>query len=167
MLFRSNYIAGAPYFRAGFDTNGSFDPRVYTASAPAASSVLAGGVQPDGSCNVAQCAWTNPAAGEWGTTAPYLNGFRWRRKPSEAFNIGRNFRMGHEGKVVLNIRAEFQNIFNRTFLSVPSTANPNIAISTTTYNGQVINNAGFGSVATLNGAGATPRTGQIVARFTF
>ena len=112
-------------------------------------------------------AWTDAPGGQWSTSAPYYNNFRWQRQPSENMNFGRNFRMGPDGRYNLFVRAEFQNIFNRTFLSVPSTANPNIAISTTTYNGQVINNAGFGSVATLNGAGATPRTGQIVARFTF
>ena len=123
--------------------------------------------QPDGSCNVAQCAWTNPAAGEWGTTAPYLNGFRWRRKPSEAFNIGRNFRMGHEGKVVLNIRAEFQNIFNRMFYNAPSTANPFATVTTVVQRGMTIPTGGYGVVNTFNGAGSSPRTGTIVARVTF
>jgi hypothetical protein len=82
-------------------------------------------------------------------------------------SFGRNFRVGKEGKYNLQVRAEFQNIFNRLFLSMPSVANPNLPIQTTGYSGTTINGSGFGSLATLNGSGATPRSGQIVARFTF
>jgi hypothetical protein len=110
-------------------------------------------------------AWTDAPGGQWTTSAPYYNNFRWQRQPSENMNFGRNFRV--KERMNLFIRAEFTNIFNRTFLSAPSTANPNIAVSTTTYNGSILNNAGFGSVGTLNGAGAQPRQGTIVARFTF
>jgi hypothetical protein len=112
-------------------------------------------------------AWTDAPGGQWSASAPFYNDFRWQRQPSEAMNFGRNFRMGPEGKYLLFIRAEFQNIFNRTFLSMPQTGNPNLPISTTNYAGQVINNVGFGSVSTFNGAGSQPRAGQIVARFTF
>jgi hypothetical protein len=82
-------------------------------------------------------------------------------------SFARNFRVGKEGKYNLQIRGEFFNIFNRLYLSAPSLANPNTAITTTTYAGQVINNTGFGSIATLNGGGAQPRSGQAVVRFTF
>ncbi len=75
--------------------------------------------------------------------------------------------MGHEGKYVFSIRGEFFNVFNRLFLSMPSVANPVLPISTTNYGGQIINNTGFGSISTLNGAGSQPRSGQIVGRFTF
>ena len=111
-------------------------------------------------------AWTDAPGGQWSTSAPFYNDFRWQRQPSENLSFGRNFKMG-EGKYNLFVRAEFQNIFNRAFLSAPSIANPNIPIATTTYLGQAINNSGFGSIATLNGAGTQPRSGQIVARFTF
>jgi hypothetical protein len=112
-------------------------------------------------------AWTDAPAGQWTTSAPYYNNFRWQRQPAESMSFARNFRVGKEGKYVLQIRGEFFNIFNRLFLSAPSLANPNVAITTTTYAGQAINNTGFGSIATLNGGGATPRNGQAVVRFTF
>ncbi|MEO5923834.1 MAG: TonB-dependent receptor [Bryobacteraceae bacterium] len=112
-----------------------------------------------------KAAWTDAPGGQWSTSAPYYNNFRWQRQPSENMNFGRNFRV-KEG-MTLFIRAEFTNVFNRTFLSQPSSANPNTPVATTTYVGQVINNTGFGSISTLNGAGSTPRAGTIVARFTF
>ena len=112
-------------------------------------------------------AFTDAPAGTWSTSAPFYNNFRWQRQPAESLSLARNFRVGKEGKYNMQIRAEFQNIFNRLFLSMPSIANPNLPIVSTTYAGSALNSSGFGSVATLNGAGATPRSGQIVARFTF
>ncbi len=112
-------------------------------------------------------AWTDAPGGQWSSSAPYYNNFRWQRQPQEAMNFGRNFRFGPERRYNLFVRAEFQNIFNRTFLSTPSLANPNLPIATTNYVGTTINNSGFGSIATLNGAGTSPRSGQLVARFTF
>jgi hypothetical protein len=76
--------------------------------------------------------------------------------------------MGKEGKYNLQVRAEFQNIFNRVFYSAPG-VNGAAAISPTTKpvlsNG--VNIGGYGYIATVNGVGATPRSGQAVARFTF
>jgi len=110
-------------------------------------------------------AWTDAAPGTWTTSAPFYNNYRWQRQPAESMSFARNFRL-HEG-YNLQVRMEFQNIFNRTFLSVPSVANPNVAIATTSYVGTSINNTGFGTIATLNGAGAQPRSGQAVIRFSF
>jgi hypothetical protein len=73
---------------------------------------------------------------------------------------------------------EFQNIFNRTFYGAPGTiflgtsaiTNPTAPILKTNPfpNGQPgAYSGGFGYVATLNGFGATPRTGQLVARLQF
>ncbi len=108
-------------------------------------------------------AFVNPTGGQWGTSAPYYDYYRWQRQPGESMSLGRNFRIGKEGKDVLQIRAEFYNVFNRLFLSMPSTTNPQAAI--TVENG--INTAGYGTIATVNGAGAQPRNGQLVARFQF
>jgi hypothetical protein len=113
----------------------------------------------------------NPAAvvdapaGTWTTSAPYYNNYRWQRQPAESMSFARNFRI--KERMNLQVRMEFQNIFNRTFLSMPSVANPNSPIGTTTYVGQIINSSGYGTIATLNGAGATPRSGQAVIRFSF
>ena len=114
-----------------------------------------------------KAAWTDAPSGTWTTSAPYYNNYRWQRQPAESMSFARNFRMGKEGKQNLQVRMEFQNIFNRTFLSVPAVTNPNLAIGTIPYAGNNINASGFGSIATLNGAGATPRSGQGVIRFTF
>jgi hypothetical protein len=112
-------------------------------------------------------AWTDAAPGQFGVSAPFYNDYRWQRQPSEAMSFGRNFRMGKEGRYNLQVRAEFQNISNRLFLSAPSVgtanvANPNTPITLT--NGV---NTAYGYINTTNGAGAVPRSGQVVARFTF
>ena len=85
-----NFVPGSPFFREGFDPNGDFDPRQYNPATPTdanIASVLAGGQAANGSCPVATCAWSNPANGEWGGTAPYLEGFRWRRRPDAAVQL--------------------------------------------------------------------------------
>ena len=78
-------------------------------------------------------------------------------------SFARNFRMGKEGKYVLQVRGEFQNIFNRLYLPTPSLANP--AVLPVTAGG--INVSGYGTIATAGGAGYVPRNGQAVIRFQF
>jgi hypothetical protein len=77
--------------------------------------------------------------------------------------------MGKEGRFNFAIRAEFQNIFNRLFLSAPLTNSNGSAVSATLPLSSVggVNIGGYGFVSTLAGAGATPRQGQLVGRFTF
>jgi hypothetical protein len=119
-------------------------------------------------------------AGQFGTSAPYYNNFRWQRQPAESLSLGRTFGMGNEGRFKLDVRAEFFNIFNRLFLSSPSgvgqttqPAGPNPAATVVPTNG--ILTSGYGVVNTSNitlpgqipGNGSQPRTGQIVARFSF
>jgi hypothetical protein len=111
-------------------------------------------------------AWSELATGQWGVSAPFYNGYRWQRQPGEAMSLGRNFRMGHEGRYNLQVRAEFQNIFNRHFYMMPTvTGGITSPVSTT---GGVIN-GGYGTINTTTGtgAGAVPRSGQLVARLTF
>jgi hypothetical protein len=114
-------------------------------------------------------AWKDAAPGTFGTSAPYYEGYRWQRQPSEALSFGRNFRLAGENKVTFNVRAEFQNVFNRLFLSAPSVGGPvNVSPATfTTSNQQGQLTGGYGYVNWVNGAGARPRSGQIVARLTF
>jgi hypothetical protein len=113
-------------------------------------------------------AWTDAPAGTFGSTAPFSNDYRWQRQPQESMSFGRNFRMGAEKRMNLFIRAEFQNVMNRLFLSAPATGAGNLpGLNGLRQDGTGVNIGGFGSVATVNGIGTQPRTGQIVARFQF
>jgi hypothetical protein len=121
-------------------------------------------------------AWTDAAAGQFGVSAPFYSNYRWQRQPAEALSLGRNFRFGKEGQYNLQLRSEFQNIFNRHFLSAPSVGGQGgaffqsaslVSPATQVASAGGVNTSGYGTIATLAGAGATPRSGQIVARFTF
>jgi hypothetical protein len=117
-------------------------------------------------------AWTDAPGGTFGVSAPFYNNYRWQRQPGEALSFGRNFRLGKEGKYNFFIRAEFQNPFNRLFLSMPAagvasgaTGATNPSTPSSLVGG--VYNGGYGYLATIGGAGAQPRSGQIVGRFTF
>jgi hypothetical protein len=112
-------------------------------------------------------AWTDALPGQFGTAAGYYNNYRWQRQPSESLSLGRTFRMFREG-MSLNIRAEFNNIFNRTFLTTPARANSATPIGTNAATGVIT--SGYGYINLVPGAlgyAPAPRTGQIVARFQF
>ncbi|MBZ5576642.1 MAG: hypothetical protein LAP40_08810 [Acidobacteriia bacterium] len=117
-------------------------------------------------------AWTDPAAGTFTTSAMYYGDYRYERRPKETMSFGRLFRIRE--RVSLQIRAEFQNIFNRTQvpnpqMGVPGFGAPPISYATPlsktptgTYNG------GFGSIFTTPGnAVIGERSGLLVARFSF
>jgi len=115
-------------------------------------------------------AWSDVGPGQFGTSAPYIDGYRWQRQPSEAMSLGRIFPIAREGKVNLSLRIEFQNVFNRTFLSAPSASNPTALVQNTNrFPNNTVGalSSGFGFVNSVNGAGAQPRSGQIVAKFSF
>ncbi|MGD0133398.1 MAG: TonB-dependent receptor, partial [Bryobacteraceae bacterium] len=67
-------------------------------------------------------AWVEPPYGTFGTSAPYYNDFRWQRQPAESMSFGRIFRI--KERYQLQIRAEFQNIFNRLFYQAPADGAP-------------------------------------------
>ena len=105
-------------------------------------------------------AWAQPAAGQWGTSAAYYTDYRFQRRPVENLAVGRTFRMSE--RVNLNVRAEFNNIYNRTYLVNPVVNN---ALATQTApTGRPT--AGFGWVNTAS-VFNPPRNGTIVARFQF
>jgi hypothetical protein len=125
-------------------------------------------------------AWVDAPAGTFSSSAPYYGNYRWQRQPAESLSLGRTFGLGKEDRVKLDIRAEFFNVMNRLFLSSPSgvgqttqPGGPNPAATTVKTNGVLT--SGFGVVNTSNitlpgqipGNGSQPRTGQIVARFSF
>jgi hypothetical protein len=126
-------------------------------------------------------AWANPANGTFGpATGTYYTDFRSARRPQENFNIGRTFHFGQENRFGFQIRAEFVNIFNRTQIGNPSTTAPASAPSKNLA-GQYT--GGFGTInLTVSGPNtaptytqnavvgqlfALPRTGTLIARFTF
>src|SRR5579875_2697571 len=115
-------------------------------------------------------AWaTVPAGGVGPAIGTLYSDFRGPRRPIENANLGRNFRV--KEKYNLQIRVEFTNIFNRTFLPTPITSvAPPVPLTRNNLN-QLTN--GFGvmnvtaavnTVPTLNGAS---RSGTLIARFTF
>jgi hypothetical protein len=108
-------------------------------------------------------AWADPAGGTFGTSAAYYSDYRQQRRYMENMSVARNFRW-MEGRYTLQVRAEFANIFNRTFLNTPTSGN---ALTAQTRNAQTgLATAGFGFVNTGTTQSA-PRSGTLVARFTF
>ena len=109
-------------------------------------------------------AWTDPAPGQWGTSAPYYDDYRGRRRPQESLALGRLFKITE--RTSLSIRAEFTNVFNRTVF--PSPTSTNALAPQTRVNNSDPNSTATGGFGWLNTTLAgTPRQGQIVARFQF
>jgi hypothetical protein len=113
-------------------------------------------------------AWQTIPDATWTADTSTYAFFRTQRKPSESMNFARNFRFLE--KYTFQVRIEFQNVFNRIQLPNPQLAfNP--ANVTNTYqtapNGNYI--AGFGTFGNLGNGGqlGTPRSGQLIGRFTF
>jgi Carboxypeptidase regulatory-like domain/TonB dependent receptor-like, beta-barrel len=152
-----NRVPGQPLFAV--DPNSHFDPTQQLVLNPKA--------------------WVEPAYGSFGASAAYFNDFRWQRQPAESMAIGRVFRI--KERASFTVRAEFQNIFNRLFYQMPGNgvvAGVNTTITTPTGHANSLSgvtgllSSGWGYVNWVNGGspgtgGAQPRSGQIVARFTF
>ena len=66
-------------------------------------------------------AWANPGPGQFGGAANATN-FSGERRPVENMGLGRMFRI--KERVSMNLRVEFVNIFNRTYLNNPSLTSP-------------------------------------------
>jgi hypothetical protein len=119
-------------------------------------------------------AWTNPGPGQFGG-AYYYGDFRGPRRPVENLALGRNFRIRE--RVSLKLRAEFQNILNRTYLNNPTITGTGISPQTAPVcklpNGS--NGACSPGLQFVSGFGAIdtstvpyqPRSGQLVAQFEF
>ncbi len=63
----------------------------------------------------------------------------------------------------MNIRADFQNIFNRTFITNPTSSNAKATQTRNATTGQTV--SGFGYINT--NVGSSPRTGLIVIHLLF
>ena len=106
-------------------------------------------------------AWSDAGPGQWGTAAAYYSDYRTARRPDEQLSLGRMFRV--KERYTLSFRAEFFNIFNRTYLNNPDSGNP---AATTQRNAAGVVTAGFGRVNPAS-TFSPPRNGQVVARFQF
>ena len=104
-------------------------------------------------------AWRDAQPGEWGTAAAFYNDYRTARRPDEQLSFGKSFQLRE--RMSLQLRAEFFNAFNRTYLANPDSGNPT---QTQTRNAAGVPTSGFGRINPASLAN-TPRNGQIVARF--
>ncbi len=144
-----NYVQGQSCL--GVNPNSHFDPTTTLALNPKA--------------------WSNQTTETFGDSAPFYTNCRWQRQPAESLSLGRVFHI--KEKMQLLVQAQFFNVFNRVFYPAPTGATtsttaatfsnpfPGSAAATGALNG------GYGFVNTLNGLGTNPRSGQLVARFTF
>jgi hypothetical protein len=115
-------------------------------------------------------AWTNVPDGTFAADQSSLRFFRYQRQPTESMNFSRNFRF--KERVSLNVRVEFQNIFNR--MQFPSITNTNGVIPNFSSNATTVPSGanrglysgGFGTIVPLSGTSGQ-RSGSIVARVTF
>ena len=116
-------------------------------------------------------AWVNQTTETFGNSAPYYSNCRWQRQPAESLSLGRTFRV--KERLQLLIQAQFFNVFNRVQYPAPTGATTSTTGATTSnpFPGSAAPtgalNGGYGFVNTLNGNMANPRSGQLVARFTF
>ncbi|MBV9745529.1 MAG: hypothetical protein JO099_17350 [Acidobacteriia bacterium] len=162
-----NRVNGQPLFLV--NPNSHFDPTTQLVLNPAA--------------------WKDVPVGQFGASSPYYSDFRWQRQPAESLSFGRVFRINE--RMSLQLRAEFYNIFNRLFYALPADMGPNGLAGLAAVNPQTppahgntyqtsnpattqmgLLSAGFGYVSWVNGGAGSPgagqpRTGQIVARFSF
>jgi hypothetical protein len=145
-LFRStfaNRVPGEPLWTADINCNGCFDPYTDFVLNPKA--------------------WVDPPAGQFGNSPAYYNDYREMRRPSEAMSLGRVFRL--KESVSFSVRADFRNIFNRTVIANPTSAN---AKATQQRNAAGMTTAGFGDINTASqNTGFSQRIGMIVARIMF
>ncbi len=106
-------------------------------------------------------AWSNVPNGQWAAQNSTIRDYRGFRHPTENVNFSRNFRL--KERVTLQIRAEWQNAFNRLILPNPTTSGFAAAPST---NANGLFTTGFGTVVPISGT-TGQRQGQLIARIQF
>jgi hypothetical protein len=117
-------------------------------------------------------AWSNPADGQWGTANAYYNDYRYQRRPSESFSLGRVF--SFKERMRFTVRMNFTNILNRLEMSNPS-GSPSSATTTGNVAGvpactgvNKCATGGFGFISFASGATFLPaRQGTLEMRLSF
>jgi hypothetical protein len=113
-------------------------------------------------------AWESIPDAQWAADNGVLPSFRTQRTPTESANLSRNFSFGKDRRYNLQVRVEFQNVFNRVLLPTPLISGLNFAApaqKSTDGTGRYI--GGFGTFGNLANGYSSPRSGQFVGRFTF
>jgi hypothetical protein len=116
--------------------------------------------------------WSNPTDGQWGSAAPYYNDYRYQRRPSESFSLGRVFAFKEQMR--LTIRMNFTNVLNRLEMSNPA-GSPSTPSTTGNVTGvpactgvNKCATGGFGFINFASGATFLPsRQGTLEMRFSF
>jgi len=111
-------------------------------------------------------AWDNVPDGQWAADNSTLRFYRGFRQPVENANFSRSFRITE--RVNLNVRVEFNNVFNRMQLPAPTTAG-NFASTPIKFNSgsnSGLYSGGFGTILPLSGTNGM-RTGTLIARIMF
>jgi hypothetical protein len=111
-------------------------------------------------------AWETVPNGQWAADFSSIRYYRGVRRPQEGASLSRTFRF--KERYTLHIRAEFNNIFNRTLLPQPVSALVNFAANPTAIGGQYT--GGFGTFGNLQTGAAAPgaaRSGTFIGRFQF
>ncbi len=110
-------------------------------------------------------AWVDPDDGEFGASKAYHSDYRFKRRPVEQMSLSRNFRI--TDKVQLNVRAEFQNVFNRRDTVDPDYLNAKATqIRGDDGDDEDVPKSGFGYVNFKNTA-SNPRNGQVIIKLLF
>jgi hypothetical protein len=146
VLFRStlaNRVPGEPLFLTDLNCRDCFDPASTLVYNPAA--------------------WQDPLPGHYGDSSPYYSDYRYQRRPKESLSIAKT--MTVKERYRLDLRAEFFNIFNRAVVPNPVGTNAKETARYDPVSG--VPTQGFGRIDVSTASVATPRTGQIVIRFSF
>ena len=111
-------------------------------------------------------AWTNPAAGQFGNSALFYGDYRYARHPIENLGVGRVFH--YKERLSFEMRVDFANIFNRTYLNNPTSTGFTNPLSKNPVTG--LNSGGFGYInlaLSPTTPYAQPRNGTIILRIRF
>jgi hypothetical protein len=107
-------------------------------------------------------AWANVPNNQWGASqTTFIDDYRSFRRPTTNVNFSRNFRLNE--RVILQIRVEWQNAFNRLILPIPTTTGFTATPQTNAL-GQFT--SGFGTVVPISGTSGQ-RQGQFIGRISF